>query len=65
MQFELTQGDARRGTRPTIAFGAAGTAAVLYQGTDEAKLWYVLGQFDAQGQLIGEESLLDMHLDPL
>jgi hypothetical protein len=64
-EFELTQGDARRGSRPTIAFGAAGTAAVLYQGTDEAKLWYVLGQSDAQGQLIGEESLLDMHLDPL
>ena len=62
-EFELSQGGARRGYRPTIAFDGTGTAAVLYQGTDQGKLWYIFGQFDEQGQLIGSERLLDMHLD--
>lgn len=64
-EFELTQGDARRGSRPTIAFDGSGNAVLLYQGTDEAKIWYVHGHFDAQGQLIGDERLLDMKLEPI
>lgn len=64
-EFELTQGDARRGFRPTIAFDGSRNAVMLYQGTDEAKMWYVHGGFNAHGQLIGEERLLDMKLEPL
>jgi hypothetical protein len=58
-EFPLTEGDARRGSHPTVALGG-GEGIILYQGTDEAKLWYVQGMLDAAGMLVGQEHLLTM-----
>jgi hypothetical protein len=63
-EFSLTEGERRRGRRPTIAFGPQGELAVLYEGTDQGKLWYVVGRLDQHGRIQGQERLLDMHLDP-
>jgi hypothetical protein len=63
-EFPLTQGQSRRGHRPTIAFGSQGDMAVLYEGTDQGKLWYVFGRLDGDGRIQGQEQLLDLHLDP-
>jgi hypothetical protein len=62
-EFSLTEGERRRGRRPTIAFGPQGELAVLYEGTDQGKLWYVVGRLDQHGRIQGQERLLDMRLD--
>jgi hypothetical protein len=61
-ESELTEGDARRGTEPTVAFDEKENAVVLYTGTDGEKMWYVRGKFDATGRLIGPEHQLNMAL---
>lgn len=62
-EFSLSEGPARRGSRPTVAFDRSGDVVVLYRGTDGAKLWYVRGVVDAAGQIVGQEQLLDISLD--
>jgi hypothetical protein len=62
-EFSLTQGDNRRGTHPTAAIDDAGNVFILYEGTSEAKLWYVEGHLDRSGQVLGPERLLDMSMD--
>jgi hypothetical protein len=62
-EFSLTQNGVRRGSRPTVGFDGFGNVVVLYRGTDASKLWYVHGVIDADGQIVGEEQLLDMSLD--
>jgi hypothetical protein len=59
----LTEGDARRGSNPTVAFDDSDGIVILYEGADANKLWYVHGHLDASGQVIGEEKLLDMGMD--
>jgi hypothetical protein len=54
-QHELTQGQARRGSTPAIAFGPGGRVVVVYQGTDEQKLFYVSGTVDGEGKINGNE----------
>jgi hypothetical protein len=49
--------------RPTIAFGPQGKLVVLYEGTDQGKLGYVVGRLDQHGRIQGQERLLDMRLD--
>ncbi|HEY6408077.1 MAG TPA: hypothetical protein VIY29_11475, partial [Ktedonobacteraceae bacterium] len=61
-EYSLTEGNARRGTHPTVSFDSDGFTTILYTGTDEAKLWYVRGTIDQTGRLIGQEQLLDMSL---
>jgi hypothetical protein len=49
------------GHHPTAAFDAAGRLTILYEGTDEQKLFYVSGTLDvASGRIAGSERLLDM-----
>jgi hypothetical protein len=59
-EYSLTEGDQRLGSRPTVAFASTGQVVILYQGTSEGKMWYVYGQLDSSGQLIGTEQLIDM-----
>jgi hypothetical protein len=61
-ESELTEGDARKGTEPTVAFDENENAVVLYIGTNGEKMWYVRGKFDATGSLIGAEHQLNMAL---
>ena len=61
-ESELTEGNARRGTEPTVVFDEKENAVVLYTGTDGEKMWYVRGKFDANGRLIGPEHQLNMAL---
>ena len=62
-EFSLTEDASRRGYHPTITFDDAGTIAILYEGTDESKLWYVCGGIDRSGRVVGRERLLDMRMD--
>jgi hypothetical protein len=68
-EFELSRTDpktgalTRIGTRPTVAFGDANRGAILYEGTSDGKLWYVLGNWSQTGELVGEEVQLNMTLD--
>lgn len=59
-EYSLTEGDQRLGSRPTVAFASSGQVVIMYQGTSEGKMWYVYGQLNSAGQLIGTEQLLDM-----
>ncbi|HEY7416286.1 MAG TPA: hypothetical protein VH593_13930, partial [Ktedonobacteraceae bacterium] len=59
-EYSLTEGDQSLGSRPTIAFASTGQVVILYQGTSEGKMWYVYGQLNSAGQLIGTEQLIDM-----
>jgi hypothetical protein len=63
-EYSLTEGDARRGSHPSVAFDGSGNAVVLYQGTAEGKLWYVYGGVDGTGRIVGPERLLDMGMAP-
>jgi hypothetical protein len=60
--FPLTEGNTRMGTHPTASFSNNGFATILYTGTDQQKLWYVIGTIDQTGRLTGPERLLDMGL---
>ncbi len=62
-EFSLSEGDTRRGYHPSVAFDNAGNMVVLYQGTNDKKLWYVHGRLDPSGRLVGQETLLDMSMD--
>jgi hypothetical protein len=60
-EHRLTEGQTRRGTHPTAVFGNFGKQfTILYQGTGDDKFWFVEGAFDGNGQLVGQEQLLDM-----
>jgi hypothetical protein len=61
--FGLAQG-ARRGSRPTIACDETGTAVVLYRGQDEGELRYVSGRFDARGEIVGPQRVLEIGFRP-
>ena len=61
-EFELTRDDARRGSHPTGVFYRHRHYVVVYQGTEDQKLWYVKGTLDDQGRLQGPDRLLDMNL---
>ena len=61
-EFSLTEDASRRGFHPTIAFNEGGTIVILYEGTDESKLWYVCGGIDQSGHVVGVERLLDMSM---
>jgi hypothetical protein len=51
----LTQGTARRGYTPSIAFDPSGRVLVVYQGTDNQRLFYVSGSLDGLGRIAGSE----------
>jgi hypothetical protein len=65
MEFRLTEGEARRGHHPTVSLKLDGRGLILYQGTAEGKIWYVTGEVDGTGRLVGDELLLDMGMDPI
>ena len=52
----------QKGDRPTIVFGQGDAGAILYHGTSEDKLWYVLGSWSPAGELVGPENMLNMAL---
>jgi len=54
-EFELTQGDARRGYTPTVAIDSTGHVIIVYEGTDDSRLFYVSGTLDQAGQVQGQE----------
>ena len=54
-EFALTQGDARRGFTPSIAFDSSGHLIAVYRGTDNLRLFYVSGRLDPQGRIVGNE----------
>ncbi len=54
-RFMLTLGNARRGSRPSVALDGNGQVIVAYQQGRDAKLWYVSGILDESGCIIGEE----------
>jgi hypothetical protein len=54
-EYELTEGNARRGSTPAIAIDRRGRVIVVYEGTDQHRLWYVSGTIDAQGRIVGIE----------
>jgi dienelactone hydrolase len=62
MQHRLTlPGDAgRRGSNPSVAVGPDGRVIVVYEGTDDQRLWYVSGFLHA-GVLEGTEFSLSQH----
>ena len=62
-EFSLTEGAARRASHPTIASDAAGDIVILYEGIGEQKLWYVHGQLESSGRLVGQEKVLDIGMD--
>jgi hypothetical protein len=62
-EFSLTEGAARRGSHPTIASNVAGDIVILYEGIDEQKLWYVHGQLEPSGRLVGQEKVLGIGMD--
>lgn len=57
-EFSLTEGDARRGFGPAVAFDQSGRVVVVYEGTDDQKLFYVSGVLDGAGRIIGPERSL-------
>jgi hypothetical protein len=54
-EYQLTQGEARRGSSPTVAFGPDGRVVVVYEGTSHQRLWYVSGIVDSTGRIVGQE----------
>jgi hypothetical protein len=62
-EYSLTEGEARRGKRPTAGFDDTNSVVILYEGTSDAKLWYVKGRISEQGNITGVERMLDMSLD--
>ncbi|MDH6246658.1 hypothetical protein M2432_004316 [Mycobacterium sp. OTB74] len=68
-EFELSRADPRTGaltrigTRPTVVFGEGDRGAILYAGTSDGTLWYVSGAWSDKGELVGDETALNMALD--
>lgn len=53
-EFELTEGQARRGTTPSIAYDTDGHIVAVYEGTEgDHRLFYVYGTLDVDGKIIG------------
>lgn len=53
-EYPLSQPDPQPGHTPSIAIDSAGKVIVVYQSTDDNKLWYVSGQVDPHsGEIIG------------
>ena len=59
-EFQLTEGDARRGYDPTAVFDGSGRVFVSYEGTSDQKLWYVSGSISLNGGIVGTEVRIDM-----
>jgi hypothetical protein len=57
-EFSLTDGDARRGKRPSVAVSSTGTVLIAYEGTEESRIYYVTGTVDRNGRLSGTEHRL-------
>ena len=54
-QHLLTIGSSRRGRFPSVAIGPKGRVIVVYEGTDDHRLWYVSGVLGPNGELGGRE----------
>ena len=54
----LSQGDARRGSTPSIAIDPQGRVVVVYEGTADHRLWYVSGRLNERGEIVGREYCL-------
>lgn len=54
-EYALTEGQARRGVAPSVAFSTHNQVILAYQGTDSETLWYVSGTLDQQGAISGRE----------
>jgi hypothetical protein len=54
-EFPLTEGGSRRGFSPQVAIDPNGHVLVVYEGTDQHRLWYVSGARDGSGRIVGSE----------
>ena len=59
---QLTSGPSRRGYRPSLAFCDGNGAVIFYEGTNDGRMWYVLGTWATSQALVGWESMLNMAL---
>jgi|GEM_PF-2459490 len=56
-EHRLTEGDARRGSHPRVAF-VEDKIIVVYKGTDNDNLFYVVGSLSDTGEIVGDEHRL-------
>ncbi len=61
----LTEGSARRGANPAVAFDNVGRLLVTYAGTDGGRLFYVHGVLDVNLRIAGQEQLVTAAMDPM
>lgn len=60
-KFSLTTATGkRRGYMPSAAFYSRTGVIIMYQGTEDEKIWYVYGNIDPTTRFSGSERLLDM-----